>query len=132
MRLGRRQRIAALTTVFAGLVAALVGAAAVGEDGPLSAAVGTVLVLIFLSAGSLPLVVAGDGTEGRAKLGFLVLGMTYALRLVVAVAVLTAADASGSVDSTVMGLTVIACAVVWTGTQVVLATRRRHQPTLEL
>ena len=132
MRLGRRQRIAALTTSLAGLVAALLGAVTAGRDGVLSAIVGTVLVLLFLSAGSLPLVVAGDGTQGRAKLGFLVLGMTYALRLVLAVAVLTVADASGSVDSQVMGVTVIACALVWTATQVVLGTVRRHQPTLDL
>ncbi len=132
MRLGRRQRVAALTTSLAGLVALVLGAVAAGPDGVVSAVVGTVLVLLFLSAGSLPLVVAGDGTEGRAKLGFLVLGMTYALRLVLAVAVLTAAEASGSVDSQVMGVTVIACAVVWTATQVVLGTLRRHQPTLDL
>lgn len=132
MTLGRRNRIAAATTTLAGLVAVLAGFVAVGGDGPLSAVVGLVLVLVFLSAGSLPLVVAGDGTQGRDKLGFLVLGTTYALRLVLAIAVLTVADSSGSVDSNVMGVTVIVCALVWTGTQAVLGTMRRHQPTLDV
>jgi ATP synthase protein I len=132
VKLARRHRIAALTTTVAGVVAVLVGFVAVGGAGPLSALVGLLLVLGFLSAGSLPLLVAGDGSHGRDKLGFLVLGTTYALRLVLAIAVLTVADASGSVDSNVMGLTVIACALVWTATQVVLGSVRRHQPGLEL
>ena len=102
-----RQRTGSLVTLAAGVVAGAVGAGTSGADGVRAAAVGTVLVLLFLSAGALPLVVAGDGSGDRSRLGFLVLATTYALRLVTAIAVLTAASASGAVDVQVMGLTVI-------------------------
>jgi|GEM_PF-6813621 len=127
-----RQRTGSLVTLAAGVVAGAVGAGTSGADGVRAAAVGTVLVLFFLSAGALPLVVAGDGSGDRGRLGFLVLATTYALRLVAAIAVLTAASASGAVDVHVMGLTVIGCALVWTLTQAVLGLRRRGQPGLDL
>ena len=127
-----RQRTGSLVTLAAGVVAGAVGAGTSGADGVRAAAVGTVLVLFFLSAGALPLVVAGDGSGDRGRLGFLVLATTYALRLVAAIAVLTAASASGAVDVQVMGLTVIGCALVWALTQAVLGLRRRGQPGLDL
>ncbi len=127
-----RQRTGSLVTLAAGVVAGAVGAGTSGADGVRAAAVGTVLVLFFLSAGALPLVVAGDGSGDRSRLGFLVLATTYALRLVTAIAVLTAASASGAVDVQVMGLTVIGCALVWALTQAVLGLRRRGQPGLDL
>lgn len=127
-----RQRTGSLVTLAAGVVAGAVGAGTSGADGVRAAAVGTVLVLFFLSAGALPLVVAGDGSGDRGRLGFLVLATTYALRLVTAIAVLTAASASGAVDVQVMGLTVIGCALVWALTQAVLGLRRRGQPGLDL
>ena len=130
--IGARQRTGSLATLAVGVLAGVVGAVVSGTDGVVSAVVGTALVLFFLSAGALPLVVAGDGSGDRGKLGFLVLGTTYALRLVVAIAVLTAADASGDVDTRVMGLTVIACALGWTMTQAVLGLRRSGQPGLDL
>ena len=127
-----RQRAGTLATLVAGVLAAGIGAVVSGPDGARAALVGAVLVLFFLSAGALPLVIAGDGSGDRGRLGFLVLATTYALRLVIAVAVLTAASASGGIDSRVMGLTVIGCALVWTGTQAFLGLRRRGQPGLDL
>jgi ATP synthase protein I len=113
-------------------VAVLVGWLAVGAHGPLSALLGLVLVLVFFSAGSLPFVVAGDGTGGRSALAFLVLGMTYVLRILLGVAVYAVATRSDAVDTQVVGLTVIGCALVWTNTQLVLGLSRKHQPTLDL
>lgn len=131
MILAQRTRSGAVTTAVAGVVAALAGAVVAGSAGLLAGLVGTVLVLLFFAGGTLPLALT-DGRDGRAGLGFVVLGLTYALRLVLAVAVLSVATASGHVDRRVMGLTVIGCALVWTATQVVLGVGRRTQPGLDL
>ena len=128
--LASRNRTAALVTTLAGLVAVLVAWAAVGRDGPGSALLGLVMVLVFFSAGTLPFLVAGDGT--RSGLAFLVLGMTYVLRILLGVAVYAVATSSDRVDRVVVGLTVIGCALVWVNTQVVVGVSRRHQPTLDL
>jgi ATP synthase protein I len=130
--LARRNRTAALATAVAGAVAVLVSWAAVGAHGPGSALLGVVMVLVFFGAGSLPFVVAGDGSGARSGLAFLVLGMTYVLRILLGVAVYVVASEASWVDSTVVGLTVIGCALVWTNTQLVLGLSRRHRPTLDL
>lgn len=128
--LGRRNRIASLVTGLVGLVAAGVAWAVVGDEGPLSAAVGALLVIVFLSAGTIPFAVAGDTTQGRGGLAFLVLGLTYALRVVLALVV--AKLSAPHVDGRTVGLTVLACATAWTATTLVLTLSRRHQPTLDL
>lgn len=130
MTLGRRNRLAALVTSAVGLAAALVAWLAVGEEGPLSAALGAALVVVFLSAGTIPFAVAGDTTDGRGGLAFLVLGLTYALRLVLALVV--AKVAAPHVDGRTVGLTVLACATAWTATTLVLTLARRHQPGLDV
>ena len=127
-----RNRVAGLVTAAAGLVAAGVAWAAVGSHGPFSALLGAALVLVFFSAGALPFVIAGDGGGGRSGFAFLVLGMTYVLRILLGVVVYQVASRSDAVNTTVVGLTVIGCALVWTNTQVVLGLQRRHQPTLDL
>ena len=128
--IGRRNLRAALVTALVGLVAAGVGAVTSGGTGVTSALLGTVLVIVFLSAGSLPFVVAGDTQQGRGAVAFVVLGLTYALRLVLALVLLKAT--AGHVQGMVVGLTVVACATAWTVTHVVLGIARRHQPTLDL
>lgn len=128
----RRTRTAAAVTCLAGALAVLLGWLAVGTRGPASALLGLAMVLVFFSAGSLPLVVLGDGRAGRSGLALLVLGTTYLLRIVAGVAVYAVASTSSAVDSHVVGLTVIGCALVWVNTQVVVGLSRRGQPTLEL
>jgi hypothetical protein len=130
--LGGRNRRAALVTGLVGLLAVGVAALVVGADGAWSALLGAGLVLAFLSAGSLPFVVAGDTTQGRGGVAFVVLGLTYALRLVLALVVLKLASRADWVHGTVVGLSVIACALAWAATMVVLGVSRRHQPTLDL
>jgi hypothetical protein len=85
-----------------------------------------------MTAGSLPFVVAGDTRQGRGGAAFVILGLTYALRLVVALVVLKLAARSHVLDRQVIGLVVIACAVAWTATHVVLGLSRKHAPTLDL
>lgn len=130
MTIGRRNRLAALVTALTGLVAAGVAWGAVGGRGPLSALLGTVLVMVFLSAGSIPFAIAGDTQQGRSGLAFVVLGLTYALRLVLALVLLKVTQ--GHLDGTVVGATVVVCALAWTGTVVVLGISKKHQPTLDL
>ena len=130
MTLGRRNGVAALVTAAVGVVAAGVAWAVTGSDGPLSAALGALLVIVFLSAGTIPFAVAGDTTQGRGGLAFMVLGLTYALRVVLALVV--AKLAAPHVDGQAVGLTVLACATAWTATTLVLTLSRRHQPTLDL
>lgn len=126
-----RNRTAALVTTGAGLVALAVVAATAGRDPAASVLVGLALVLVFCWSGAAPFVVAGDGRQGRAALGFLVLGLNYALRLVLALVVLEAVSRSGELSTRAVGLAVIGFALVWTGTHVVLGLSRRHAPFLE-
>ena len=130
--ISRRNRVAALVTSLVGLSCTAVAWAASGTDGLWSALLGVALVLGFMSAGSLPFVVAGDTKQGRGGAAFLVLGLTYALRLVVALVLLKLAARSHVLDRQVIGLTVIAGAVAWTTTHVVLGLSRKHAPTLDV
>ena len=127
--LHRASRPAALATLATGLVAVLVAWLAVGHDGPLSALLGTAIALVFFGMGALPLLVAGEGMNGLA---WVLLGLGYVLRILVGVAVYAVAVSSDSIDRTVVGLTVIACALVWLNTQLVWSLLRRNRPTLDL
>jgi hypothetical protein len=130
--IAHRNRVASLVTSLVGLVAALVGWAAVGADGAWSALLGAALVVLFLSAGSLPFVVAGDTRQGRGGAAFMVLGLTYALRLVLALVVLKLASRTDWVHGRTVGLSVVACAGAWVATMAVLGLSRRHQPPLDV
>jgi hypothetical protein len=128
--LAHRNRTAALWVGAAGVIAAVIAALTVGGRGPGSALLGVVMVLAFFGAGSLPFLVVGDGT--RPGLAFIVLGMTYVLRILLGVIAYGVATSMASIHSRTVGLTVIACAMVWTSTHVVLGLSRRHQPVLEV
>ena len=127
--LHRASRPAALATLVTGLVAVLVSWLAVGADGPLSALLGTGIALLFFGLGALPLLVVGEGRNGLA---WLLLGLGYVLRILVGVVIWAAAVGSDRIDRTVVGLTVIVCALVWLNTQLVWSLRRRNRPTLDL
>ena len=127
--LARTARPAALATLATGLAAVLVAWAAVGADGPLSAALGTAIVLAFFGLGAMPLLLAGRGSNGLA---WIVLGLGYVLRILVGVIVYAVAVSSDAIDRSAVGITVIACALVWLNTQLVVGLRRRNQPTLDV
>ena len=132
MLLLARYRASVLTTALAGLVAVAVAWAAVGARGPVSALLGASVVLGFFLLGGLPFVVFGAGGKGRSAMAFLVLGMTYLLRILLGVLIWALAVESPRIDRVVVGVTVIACALVWVNTQVVVGLSRRNQPPLEL
>ena len=127
--LHKASRPAALTTLVAGLLAVLVSWLAVGSHGPVSALLGTAIALVFFGLGALPLLVAGDGMNGVA---WGLLGLGYVLRILGGVAIYAVAVSSDSIDRTVVGLTVIVCALVWLNTQLVWSLRKRNRPHLDL
>lgn len=127
--LSKTSRPAALATLAAGLVAVVVAWGVVGSEGPLSAALGTTIVLAFFGLGTLPLAVAGKGPSGLA---WIVLGLGYVLRIVLGVLVYAVAVSSDAIDRSAVGLTVIGCALVWLNTTLLVGLQRKNQPTLDL
>lgn len=127
--LHKASRPAALATLATGLLAVVVAWLAVGSHGPVSALLGTAIALVFFGMGALPLLVAGEGMNGVA---WVLLGLGYVLRILVGVAIYAVAVSSDSIDRTVVGLTVIVCALVWLNTQLVWSLRKRNRPTLDL
>lgn len=115
---------APLATLVAGAVCAAVAAVQLGGRGVLSALLATAVVAGFFWSGLLPLLLAGDREE-RAGAALVVLLVNYALRLVLVLLVLGAAARAGAVDDAAVGLTVVVCALVWTGTQAALLARAR-------
>jgi ATP synthase protein I len=128
--LAHRTRTAALATLGAGLVAMSVAWLAVGSEGPLSALLGTGIVLAFFGMGTLPLAVVGE--DGRNGLAWILLALGYVLRIMVGVVVYAVAVSSDAIDRQAVGITVIACALVWLNTQVLLGLSKKHRPTLDL
>jgi hypothetical protein len=117
-------RAAPVLTFLAGVASAALGLA-VGRDGAAPAGLlGGVLVVLFFWIGALPLLLVG-GQLSLAGVGFLMLMMTYALRLVGLALVLAAASRSDAVDVRWLALTIIACALVWVITQAALVGRSR-------
>jgi ATP synthase protein I len=127
--LSKTSRPAALATLAAGLVAVVVAWAVVGSEGPLSAVLGTTIVLAFFGLGTLPLAVAGKGPSGLA---WIVLGLGYVLRIVLGVLVYAVAVSSDAIDRSAVGLTVIGCALVWLNTTLLVGLQRKNQPTLDV
>lgn len=117
-------RAAPVAVLTAGAVSALGGALAGVDGAPLGALLAAVLTLLFFWIGALPLLLVG-GNLSLAGPGFLLLLMTYGLRLVALVVVLSVAGRSGAVDTRWLALTLIACTLVWVATQVALVGRSR-------
>ena len=117
-------RAAPLAVLLAGGVSAVAGALAGVEGAPLGGPLGAVITLLFFWIGALPLLLVG-GNLSLAGPGFLLLLMTYGLRLVGLIVVLTVVERSGAVDTRWTALTVIACTLVWVTTQVALVGRSR-------
>ena len=117
-------RAAPVACVLAGLLSAVGAVLRDREGGPLGAAVATAVVLVFFWTGALPVLLVG-GETSRAAIGLFILLMTYALRLVAVLLVLAVAQVSSTVDEQWLAMTLIALALVWTGTQVALVGRSR-------
>ncbi len=118
----RRRRVPAApaATLSVGLACAGAAGVQVGSRGAVSALLATAVVIGFLWSGALPLLVLRGSAGGS---GLLLLLLNYALRLVLALAVLRVSVRAGWVLPPVLGLTVVACALTWTTAQVVLLSR---------
>ena len=127
-----RYRAASIATATAGALAVLGAWLWAGPTGPVSALLGAAVVLGFFLLGGLPFLVFGSGGGARGAMAFLVLGLTYLLRVLAGVVIWALAVASPRIDRQVVGVTVIVCALVWVNTQVVVGLARRNQPPLEL
>jgi peptidoglycan/LPS O-acetylase OafA/YrhL len=98
-----------------------------GPDAAAGAAIGPALVAAFFAGGWVPVAV---GTRVPALLAFILLGLGYALRIVLLLVVLTALRDARWVDGRVLGGTVVFAALVWGFVQIgVHVTSRR--PTIE-
>jgi hypothetical protein len=117
-------RTAPLTTLAAGLLSAGAGLVA-GVDGAAPGALlASVLVLLFFWIGAVPVLLVG-GNVSLAGPAFLLLMLTYVMRLVGLAVVLTVASRSGAVDRPWLACTLIGCTLVWVATQVALVGRSR-------
>lgn len=101
----------------------VLGASADGGRGALSAVLGTVLVLLFLAAGLVPLLLV-RGQEQSAALGAGVLLLNYTLRLALAVLVLRAAAEWDAVEPRWTTYAVIAGALAWAAASAAAVLRR--------
>ena len=110
---------AAAATLLAGAACAVAAGVAEGGSGALSALLGAVVVLGFFGSGIVPLLVVRGDDESSKGLATGILVLTFTLRLAVAVAVLRVGSATDALDQRWLGLSVIACALAWTGGQVV-------------
>lgn len=115
---------APVTTALTGLLSAVAGAVSGVDGAPLGALLAALLVVLFFWTGAVPLLLVG-GEASRAGVGLLVLLMTYALRLVALLVLLTAVTRSDVADTRWTALTLIACSLVWVATQAALAGRSR-------
>lgn len=109
-----------VVTLLVGLLCGAAAASRLGTPGLVSALLATALVVGFLWTGRVPLLLAGGSGRWAA---LLVLLVNYALRLLVAVVVLRAAARAGIVVPPVVGGTIVACALAWTGALVALLLR---------
>jgi hypothetical protein len=117
-------RAAPVLTVLAGAGSAALGLALERQGAAAAGLLGGVLVVLFFWIGALPLLLVG-GQLSLAGVGFLMLMMTYVLRLVGLALVLAAASRSEAVDVRWLALTIIGCALVWVITQAALVGRSR-------
>lgn len=128
----RRRRLdgavaAPLACLLAGGASAVVGATQDRDGAALGALIATGLVLVFFTAGALPVLLVGGDTS-RAGLGFLILQMTYLLRLVFLLGVLGLAEASGAVDMPWLVGTLIVLTLLWILARVTLLSRSEGPP----
>ena len=118
---------APLACLVAGVASAVLGAVQGREGAALGAGIATALVLAFFSVGALPVLLVGGDTS-RAGIGFVILQMTYLLRLVFLLGVLGLAEASGAVDMRWLVGTLIPLTLLWILARVTLLSRAPGPP----
>ena len=106
----------------AGVVAVLVAAVVAEGQAVTGALLGAGLVLAFLLVGQLPV---SQAARGRRWLGALLLVVLFVVRVVLLLVAFQLVVSSDGVGRRAVGLTVIACALAWTGGTVWSALRWR-------
>jgi hypothetical protein len=94
-----------------------------GRPGLAGAAIATLIVVVFLSSGLAPVLIAGR-PQVPPSIGLAVLLVTYTLRLalvLLAVALIMKAD---FIDVQWLGVTIVACALTWSAAHFWHAVRR--------
>jgi ATP synthase protein I len=124
-------RLATPVTAVVGAACAVAAGLSAGRPGVYGALVATAVVVGFFWFGLLPLLVV-RGEQAGPAFGLGVLLLTYTFRLAAALLVLRLLTRSGTVDRHWLGLTVIACALAWSGTHVALVRRTQNAPTLDI
>jgi hypothetical protein len=109
-------------TFVVGLLCSVVGWVATGPEGLVSGLLATLLVVVFLWSGLVPLYVT-RALESRVGVGLGVLLLTYTLRIALIVLVLRLAARSESLDGRWLGVTLIACALTWPAVHVAVVMR---------
>ena len=129
---GGQVRAALLVTALLGLVGTGLGALLGGSSAALGAAVGFAMVLVFFGTGA---VVVNAVASVSPSASMLVALLTYTLNVVLVGLVFVGLARSGALQDAVaprwLAGAVIACTLVWTTTQIVVATRTR-QPIFDL
>lgn len=119
------RRAALVATLAAAAGCAVAAAAQAGPSGLAAVVAGSLLVIGFFTAGTLPLLVAG-GDIGRvlgAGYGLFLLLLTYLLRLAIVIAALALLDRWSGIDERWLGISVVVCALVWSGAQLAVVLR---------
>ena len=104
-------------TLAAGAAGTLLAGLLTGRAGALGAACGAAVVVGFLWSGLVPVLIT-RGTPTRAGLGLSVLLLTYTLRLALVLLALRLAMRTEALDRRALGLSIIACSLVWTAVHV--------------
>lgn len=131
--LGRRRPFAAirpalLATLAVGAGCAVAAAPAAGAPGLRAAIIATVLVAVFFASGALPVLLARYlPPSGLAGAGALI--VTYSLRLALIFIVLGVLTSVDGIDHRWLGLSLMACALVYTLTHAVLLFRENGRQT---
>ncbi len=112
----RQTRTATALVLLGGLIAAVAGGVVEGPAGLVSGVLGAVVVLAFFYGGLAPLKLA-DMWGDKVGPGVLFVLLNYSFRLV-AIFVVLAAGTSLGVHGPTLGLTVIACSLLWVIAQV--------------
>ena len=105
-----------------GVLVAAAAAVDAGGRGALGALSGTIVVAAFLSASAAPLRLVSP-TGQRAGVAAMALLVLFTARLALAVIILKLLDRAGALSAHWLGITVVACALVWPATQLAVVVR---------
>ena len=102
---------AGLTTVAVGVVAAVIATVVEGGHGLVGAALATVIVVVFFSAGQL---VLGRVIASNPQMALTAALMIYLVKVGILLALLIVLSGASFFNPKAFGLTIVACTIAWT------------------